>query len=355
MPKNLKKIKSIIPAVIVLSFLFSFLFLPLLIRSSFAASPNPVYFTPQIEIPNSDIKGTNIVVSGDLIGKYIEAIYNYGLTIGAILAAIVLMLAGIIWLTSAGSQEKVGQAKKMFAGSIIGLLILFSSYLILNTINPDLTKISTISYQGIENLTDSGPKFCCEISSDAIMASEKECEKFKGKIFIDTDGYSFTPVLKNCLKNELFCNIKKDCDDRTLWCYDSEKKEVAQQKCGDRHNVIYKDEYVVKSGKCSAISECSTNSISCNGVPNGSKCPKQDNETNPYSLCYCENNKVFFGYGAEFEPCGTKDGAYCSKIKCSEITGEKKYYRQSNGRMCGTFPDGSNGRINKNLQCCYPE
>jgi len=95
------------------------------------------------------------------LSQYIVAIYNYGLSIAGILAAIVLMAGGVLWLVSGGDASKVTQAKELITGSIIGLVILASSYIILTQINPDLVKFKSISigsikYQDFEPADDTG-------------------------------------------------------------------------------------------------------------------------------------------------------------------------------------------------------
>ncbi len=47
-----------------------------------------------------------------------------------IIAILIILYGGFVWLTSAGSEEKVGQAKKIITAGIIGLLIIFISYAI---------------------------------------------------------------------------------------------------------------------------------------------------------------------------------------------------------------------------------
>jgi len=59
------------------------------------------------------------------------------------------MGGGVLWLTSGGDSGKVGQAKELISGSLIGTVILFSSWIILNTINPDLLKMKVITTQVI--------------------------------------------------------------------------------------------------------------------------------------------------------------------------------------------------------------
>ena len=47
-----------------------------------------------------------------------------------IVAIIIMLYGGFVWLTSAGNEEKVGQAKKVITAGIIGLVIIFVSYAI---------------------------------------------------------------------------------------------------------------------------------------------------------------------------------------------------------------------------------
>lgn len=118
-------------------------------------SVQSLQFTPQVTIPDSGFNSgaaTNVGVydkaagtlNSTLLANYIGAIYNYGLAIAGILATIMLMAAGVIWLTSGGDSGKISQAKELISGSIVGLIILVVSWVILNTINPDLVALKPI-------------------------------------------------------------------------------------------------------------------------------------------------------------------------------------------------------------------
>ena len=127
-----------------------------------------LYFTPQIEIPFSAISGRTAVGSpdkdgfivSDLLARYIKAMYDYGIMIGGILAALMLMAGGIIWLTSAGDSGKVTKAKSIIAGSITGVVILMGAYFILNTINPDLVQMKGVEMIVTQNI-DVAKTICC--------------------------------------------------------------------------------------------------------------------------------------------------------------------------------------------------
>jgi hypothetical protein len=118
----------------------------------------------QINIPTVDLTEPSCASNADgsyscqirWIGQYILGIYNYGLAIAGILAAIVLMAGGVLWLVSGGDASKVTQAKELIGGSVVGLVILASSYIILTQVNPDLGKFKAITVGTIKKayLTD---------------------------------------------------------------------------------------------------------------------------------------------------------------------------------------------------------
>ena len=47
-----------------------------------------------------------------------------------IVAVIVILLGGFMWMTAGGNEEKVGKAKKLIISGIIGLVIVISAYAI---------------------------------------------------------------------------------------------------------------------------------------------------------------------------------------------------------------------------------
>lgn len=116
----------------------------------------------QIKIPGLDLREKKVNCEADSsgnyrcevpwLGEYIKAIYNYGFSIAGILAAILLMAGGVLWLVSGGDASKVTQAKELIIGSVTGLIILAASYVLLIQINPDLVKFRPISIGHINKL-----------------------------------------------------------------------------------------------------------------------------------------------------------------------------------------------------------
>jgi len=114
-------------------FLCFLVFLPL----SHAAD---ISFQPQVPIPG--FNGGSI--SPTSIGMYIKAIYKYAIGIVGILAAVVLMFGGLLWLTAGGNTNQVGEAKAWIGASLTGLLIALCSFMIMATINPKLVEVGSI-------------------------------------------------------------------------------------------------------------------------------------------------------------------------------------------------------------------
>jgi len=79
------------------------------------------------------------------LGEYTTAIYNIALKFGGLLAAIMLMAGGVLWLISGGDTSKISQAKEILTGSVIGLTILLSSYILLVQINPELINLKPVT------------------------------------------------------------------------------------------------------------------------------------------------------------------------------------------------------------------
>ncbi|MBI4117546.1 MAG: hypothetical protein HY453_00460 [Parcubacteria group bacterium] len=71
-------------------------------------------------------------------GQYISAFYRFGFFVAAIIAVLMAIFGGVQWTLSAGNSEKISEAKSFLANGLLGLALLLSSFLILNTLNPSL-------------------------------------------------------------------------------------------------------------------------------------------------------------------------------------------------------------------------
>lgn len=75
------------------------------------------------------------------LSLYVLYFFNLIIWIAGIIALGALIYAGILYLTSTGKPEKVLAAREQITQAFLGIIILLSSYLILNILNPQLTTV----------------------------------------------------------------------------------------------------------------------------------------------------------------------------------------------------------------------
>lgn len=97
-----------------------------------------VFAQRELEIDNPDISDTPTPTTIGGIPDYIKYIFNFAIWVSGFLALGVLVYGGFQYFTSTGNVEKIRDAKERIASALLGLLILFGSYLILVSINPEL-------------------------------------------------------------------------------------------------------------------------------------------------------------------------------------------------------------------------
>ncbi len=362
-----KKIKKYL---LILIFVFSFF----LATTSLVLAQDFIEFKPQIPIPGMSTQGgmgTDPVsgnLTSDLLGRYIQAIYNYGLSIAGILAAVVMMAGGLLWLTSGGSENKISQAKTMIFSSIVGLLILFSSWMILNTINPNLLKIQTIKLPALDGVKEDITG-CCEYGAySAIITTGSDCyfKNSQNGTFNRLEDESIAKILdylkdKNVFFENKFPDISGTgkCVDPTCCLINFGK----QQKLGWTDSFSKQDCLFFGAGYYGnlnitsnfyGIEKCSNETLLCDTGSSswGDSCKNRNGKIND---CWCfpktlGTKMLGIGDGERNDPCGTRDGA-----KCMTAVG---------GGAIKSCPDGYSrsiwGRDCKNYSgetmfCCYPD
>jgi hypothetical protein len=99
----------------------------------------------ELEVPIPGLETTTLPALPD----YIVAIYNFALMIIGIICFVTLIYGGFRYLTSAGKPAAMADARDQMSSALLGLIILFSSYLILRTINPELVILGDTGVGGI--------------------------------------------------------------------------------------------------------------------------------------------------------------------------------------------------------------
>ena len=68
-------------------------------------------------------------------------IVRYLLTFLGIIAVIVILYGGFVWLTAGGNEDKVGKAKKLIVAGIIGLIVVLAAFVIVQFVIGTTTNI----------------------------------------------------------------------------------------------------------------------------------------------------------------------------------------------------------------------
>ncbi|MDP1689314.1 MAG: hypothetical protein Q8L47_04270 [bacterium] len=94
-------------------------------------------------IPGTEIKmGDSVKGSGLTLAKYIQQIYIFSLGIVGLIAVAAIVYWSFTYIISAGNPSKMSDAMGGIKDAVLGLIILLLATLILNFINPNLTKLN---------------------------------------------------------------------------------------------------------------------------------------------------------------------------------------------------------------------
>lgn len=120
------------------------------------------------------------------IGVFLQLMYRYAVGVAGIIAVVMIMVAGMQWVTSGGNSEAITSAKKRIAGAMMGLFLVYLSYFILNAVNPllisfRLPQIFMVRKAGLV------PQFCSSVSSTGKFLKAAEVADQKSKLIAPGD------------------------------------------------------------------------------------------------------------------------------------------------------------------------
>jgi len=111
-------------------------------------------FTHAVEIGSGDFKinigNPDTPFTESTPDKVIQTVFNIVITISQVVFVILFLIAGIMYLTSAGAEEQTTKAKKLMIDAVIGIIIVLASWAIGNWVIKQLTG------QSIETGTSGG-------------------------------------------------------------------------------------------------------------------------------------------------------------------------------------------------------
>lgn len=233
-------------------------------RADDSPSTSGVNFVPQVTIGQDSeanfTKGTAVPVDGNTVGQYIRLIYKYAIGVIGILATIVMMIGGVLWLTAGGNQTRVSEAQEWIKASITGLALALASYLILATVNPALTTFKSLDIQKISQYN-----FKCCVTQLLVSdqngngVTDYEC----ADVHTDTDQANCRGNIQN-----QSCSSLIECQGRT----NGQNQPAAPLGTCDTQGLCPSSQYCV-NGNCyngSAYSPCKDPVNSLGQCKNGS-------------------------------------------------------------------------------------
>ena len=92
--------------------------------------------------PDSPLSPGFTLTDNSTLTDMVRYFYEWGIFIGGLAVFISLLIGGFLYLTSMGNPARMTEAKDRIFSAVIGLILLLAIYLILNTINPELTVLT---------------------------------------------------------------------------------------------------------------------------------------------------------------------------------------------------------------------
>lgn len=123
--------------------LWSVVFLILIAPSFIFAQPPPPSTPPSstysLLAPFPGLMNTTFDIRAGGLSEYLQGIFRIAIGAAGILAVVMLVVCGIRMMGTGSSSAK-SEAKECITNAILGLLLAIGSWVILNTINPDLVR-----------------------------------------------------------------------------------------------------------------------------------------------------------------------------------------------------------------------
>jgi len=133
------------------------------------------------------------------ITQFFTEKYELIISAAALIGVVSLIVSGFRLLSSAGDPQRITDAKKHILGVFVGLLLLFSSYFILKTINPELVEI---------NIPELKPLAVNPLSQPPLKQFEPD---LLSTIKETAEGIKVSSGLMNKISQEIV-NLTNNCD-----------------------------------------------------------------------------------------------------------------------------------------------
>ncbi len=187
------------------------------------AGPNSQLVNLNFPCPSSFgncVQLSDAASSSNPIGTFLNSFYQIALGLSGILALLMIVYGGVKYTISAGNAGGQEDARDIILSAIYGVALLLASYLILNTINPQITTLTLPGVGFNQVATSSGvsvpiteciplnaqtadPNNSSTLSADATYASMANPTTYLGGGNYDSGSSADDPATANC-QNRVF-------------------------------------------------------------------------------------------------------------------------------------------------------
>jgi len=130
------------------------------------ASAQAYTYTPLVQIPGVPAGAVNLSL-------YLVGLYDFLLSVVGIVAVMMLIIGGMRYITAAGNQAAISDAKDIITNALFGLLLAILSWVIVAEINPDVLYLKKPGGEFVNtSSTDIG---VCYTNYDAALPPGTEC------------------------------------------------------------------------------------------------------------------------------------------------------------------------------------
>lgn len=170
------------------------------------------------------------------MGDYINALYSWVFGAASLVAIVMMMLGGLMWMLARGNQTSITKAQTKLKNATVGIILLFATYAIANVINPGFTTFNRMSPPKIRTITFLDPSSTCEFMEDAgltILKTTTECGD-KGVVSDVGDTQSSVIVGDECVWSSCESEIET-CVSATEEAVEDSNDGYVCTRCGLAH------------------------------------------------------------------------------------------------------------------------
>lgn len=115
---------------------------------------------------------TKIAIGGKTtflsLAEYIAHIYRYSMYVAGALCVLLFIVAGIEWTMSGGDGSRIDSAKTRISNAITGLILMATSYVVLYTVDPNLTTLKPPEVYMVRG-ADAFGLYCSDIANEEML------------------------------------------------------------------------------------------------------------------------------------------------------------------------------------------